>query len=85
MDKEQYNMSKGNTSAGLHSNMRKKLKNAMRRDYLQSPDRIMNQLKAHRAGKKTVVTIENPNKNETKFRYIRVDGKHIFKPASLAQ
>ena len=83
MDKENYNMSTGNTSAGLHSNVSKKVTKAMRRDYLQSPDRIMNQLRAHREGKKTVVTIENPNKNETKFKYIKIDGKHIFKPAAL--
>ena len=41
--------------------------------------RIMNQLKAHQAGKKTMVTIENPNKEQTDKKFIRVSGKDYFK------
>ena len=51
----------------------------MRKDYMQSMERIINQAKAHSKGKRTVVTMANPNKNETNKRYIRVDGKDYFK------
>lgn len=71
--------SKGYVSAGVNSNVNPKIRNAMRRDYMQSPDRILNQLKAFRAGKNVVVTIENPNKNETNKRFIRVNARDIWK------
>jgi hypothetical protein len=71
--------SKGNVSAGVHSNVSKDIRKAMRRDYLKSPERLINQLKAHRAGKRTMVTIENPNKTETDKPFIRVEGNLHFK------
>jgi len=46
---------------------------------MNSGERIINQLKAFKLGKKTMVTIENPNKEETNKRFIRVDGKYFFK------
>lgn len=70
---------KESASKGERPSVNKKIRNAMRRDTVASGDRLMNQLKAHKAGKKTVVTIENPNKNETNKRYIKVDGKHYFR------
>ena len=42
-------------------------------------DRIANQLKAFREGKKVMVTIENPNKNETNKRFIRVPASQVWK------
>lgn len=71
--------SKGYVSSGVNSNVNPKIRNAMRRDYMQSSERIMNQLKAFRAGKNVVVTIENPNKNETSKRFIRVNARDIWK------
>jgi len=42
-------------------------------------DRIMNQLKAHLEGKRVMLTIENPNKNETNKRMIRVPASTIWR------
>lgn len=63
----------------MTKSVNKKLQNAMRREYRNSPNRILNQLKAFRAGKNVVVTIENPNKEETNKRFIKVNGKDFFK------
>ena len=41
--------------------------------------RMMNQLKAFQKGKNVVLTIENPNKNETNKRFIRVNARDVFK------
>ena len=38
--------------------------------------RLLNQLNSWSKGKRTMVTIENPNKNETNKRFIRVEGNH---------
>ncbi len=64
--------SKGFISQGLR-------KSSMKTASKDPADRLMNQLKAHRAGKKTVVTIENPNKEQTDKKFIRVPGKEYFK------
>tara|TARA_R110002153_G_scaffold3244_19_gene15983 strand:+ start:18906 stop:19172 length:267 start_codon:yes stop_codon:yes gene_type:complete len=69
--------SQGNISLGVHSNVASNIKNAVRKAYLGSADRIINQMKAHRSGKNVMVTISNPNKNETNRSFIRV-------PASIA-
>lgn len=42
-------------------------------------DRIMNQLKAHLQGKRVMVTMANPNKNETNKPYIRVPAKDVWR------
>jgi len=73
--------SKGNVSAGIHSNVSKSVRRAMRADYLASGDRIINQRKAFDAGKNVMVTIPNPNPNETNKRFIRVNAKTIWKKA----
>ena len=39
----------------------------------------MNQLKAHLEGKRVMLTIENPNKNETNKRMIRVPASTIWR------
>ena len=44
-----------------------------------SLQRIINQAQAHNRGKKTMVTIANPNKNETNKRFIKVPGSEFFK------
>ena len=56
-----------------------KMKNSMRKDYLVSSMRVLNQQKAHYAGKRVMVTIENPNKGETNKRFIRVPSSTIWK------
>jgi hypothetical protein len=70
--------SKGKVSMGLRSSS---VKTASK----HPADRVMNQLKAFRAGKKVVVTIANPNKAETNKPFIRVNGKDWFKPESNLQ
>ena len=64
--------SKGLISAGIHSNVSKKVTNALRREYMASGERIINQLMAWKKGKNVVLTIANPNKNDTSRRFIRV-------------
>lgn len=69
-------------SKGIHSNVSNGTKRAMREAYLASGDRLINQRKAFDAGKNVMVTIKNPNENETNKRYIRVNAKHIWKKAA---
>jgi hypothetical protein len=79
MAKGKRSKGKHYTSAGVHSNVNSATKRAMRREYVQSGDRLMNQLKAFRAGKRVMVTIENPNKTETNKRFIRVEASTVWK------
>ena len=64
--------SNGFISQGLHSNVSKKTRNAVRKEYLASGERLINQRHAFDAGKNVMVTIPNPNTNETNKRFIRV-------------
>jgi hypothetical protein len=73
--------SKGFISQGIHSNVSKKVSNSMRRDYMASGERVLNQLAAWKKNKNVVVTIENPNKNETNKKYIRVNARDIWNSA----
>ena len=68
------------TSQGIHSTVSKSIRKAMRRDYMSSGDRFMNQMKALSQGRDVVFTIENPNKTETNKRFIkqRVSGKNYL-------
>lgn len=79
MAKGKKSSSKHYISTGEHSNVAKSTTKALRKQYLYSGDRIINQLKAFRAGKNVMVTIENPNKNETNKRFIRVPASTIWK------
>jgi hypothetical protein len=65
-------------SQGIHTGTSKSIRKAMRRDYLASGDRFMNQMKALAQGRDVVFTIENPNKAETNKRFIkqRISGKN---------
>jgi len=69
----------GKRSAGIHSTVNKKLLNAVRSEYLKSAERVMNQLAAHKRGKRVIVTIENPNKTETNKRFIKVPASTIWR------
>jgi hypothetical protein len=63
------------TSKGQRDSVSKELTKAVRKD--RSPlEHILNQLKHWSRGKRTMVTIPNPNKNETNKRFIRVEGNH---------
>lgn len=69
------------TSKGSMNSMNPKLKNSIRKDRPVG-DRLLCQLLAWEKGKRTMVTIENPNKNETNKRFIRVEGNdpRVFGP-----
>lgn len=71
--------SSGAVSAGIHSSLNRQMVNNIRRDYMETSDRIMNQLKAFRAGKKVMVTMDNPNKNETNKPRVRVNARDVWK------
>lgn len=80
MAKGKKSSGKKYVSKGEHSSVSKSTTRAIRKQYLDSGDRVINQLKAFRAGKRVMVTIENPNKNETNRRHIRVPASTIWKP-----
>ena len=63
---------KNYTSKGERSSVNKKITNAMRSDYMKSPDRMLNQQRALAQGKDIVMTIANPNREETNKRFIKV-------------
>lgn len=75
MSKKKGSNSSGKVSQGLR---RSSMKTSVRTPAI----RLMNQLKAHIAGKNTMVTIENPNKEQTDKKFIRVPGKNVFKNAT---
>lgn len=70
--------SKGFISQGIHSNVKRSVLKAMRQDYMASGDRLANQRAAWARGKNVVLTIENPNKNETNKRFIRVKARDLW-------
>ena len=67
-------------SKGERNNVSKDVSKALRRDYLQNDlARLNNQIDAFKRGKNVMVTIPNPNTNETNKRFIRVSAKDIWK------
>jgi len=58
-------------SKGELPNISKEIRKAVRRDYMASNMRIINQLDAMKKGKRVVFTIPNPNPNETNKRFIK--------------
>ena len=69
------------TSKGERRSVSQSVTKALRRDYIEFNyvDRINNQTEAFRRGKNVVVTIPNPNPNETNKRFIRVNAKDVWK------
>ena len=64
-------------SKGERSNVNKKVCNAMRSDTSQL-QRTINQREAWSRGKNVMVTIPNPNEQETNKRFIRVNAKDVW-------
>lgn len=64
-------------SKGERPNVTKSVSKACRRDYVESGQRMINQIKAFKAGKNVVMTIPNPNTNETNKRFVRVNAKDL--------
>ena len=55
---------------------------ATRRDYMKSADRMTNQLNAFLKGKRVMLTVPNPNTNETNKRFIRVPANTVWRSQS---
>ena len=70
--------SDGYTSMGLHSNVSKDTLKAMRKERSHL-DTMINKYDAFKKGKNVMLTIENPNKNETKKPFIRVPAKEQWR------
>ena len=62
-------------SKGQRDSVDKDTVKAVRRDRSYT-DKMLNKLKHWARGKKTMVTIPNPNKNETNKPFIKVEGNH---------
>jgi hypothetical protein len=69
-----HQVSKGERNSVARSTVK-----AMRRDYMQSSDRVNNQLAAFLRGKNVMLTMPNPNKNETNKRMIRVPATEVWR------
>jgi len=68
------------TSKGERRSVSKSVTKAVRRDYMNNDiERIRNQLDAFNNGKNVMLTIPNPNTNETNKRFIRVNAKDVWK------
>jgi hypothetical protein len=63
--------SKGFISQGIHSNVSASTRRAMRAGRSEA-DKFLNKQKAWLKGKNPWVTMENPNKEQTNKRFIRV-------------
>ena len=67
------------TSKGERRSLARDVVKATRRDYMKSGERGINQLAAFMRGKNVMLTIENPNKNETNKRFIRVPANTVWR------
>lgn len=56
----------------------KTLKNQQRRDHVENGSRALAQLAAWKQGKNVVLTIANPNTNETNKPFIRVPATQVW-------
>lgn len=65
-------------SKGERPNVTRSVSKALRREYLTSNSRFNNQIKAWRAGKNVMLTINNPDKKNTKERMIRVPAIDVW-------
>ena len=81
MAKGKKSSGKHYTSKGEHNNVSRWLKKACRKDYVEnrSVERAINQRNAFLKGRRVMLTIENPNKNETNKRFIRVPASEVWK------
>ena len=70
--------SKGFISQGQRPNYSRNIVNACRRDYVGSSGQQNAKVKAWRTGKRVMLTIDNPDKNNTKERKIRVPAIDVW-------
>ncbi len=70
--------STGFTSKGERRNVSKSIRKMCRKEYLANGDVLQNKLIAWKAGKNVMLTMPNPNKNETNKRFIRVKAALVW-------
>jgi len=66
-------------SKGERNSVARSTTKALRREYMQSSARSQNQLSAFLRGKNVMLTIPNPNTNETNKRFIRVPAREVWR------
>jgi len=66
-------------SKGERRSVNRSVTKAKRRDYMKSADRMTNQLSAFLKGKRVMLTVPNPNTNETNKRFIRVPANTVWR------
>jgi len=78
-------MAKGKRSSGKHytskgerPNVSRWVLNSLRRDYVGSNAELVNKVRAWRAGKNVMLTIQNPDKKNTKERMIRLPAIDVW-------
>ena len=67
------------TSKGERRSVSKQITKSIRKDFIESGQKIVHQAEAFRKGKKVMLTIPNPNKKESNKKYIRVDAWDVLK------
>lgn len=83
MAKGKKGSGKNYQSKGERPNVSRWAKKAARREYMaNSLARTLNQIDAWVQGKNVMLTIPNPNTNETNKRFIRVPAKEVWKTYS---
>ena len=70
--------STGYTSKGQRRNVSRSIQKMCRREYLENGNALQNKYEAWRAGKNVMLTMPNPNKNETNKRFIRVKANLVW-------
>jgi len=66
------------TSKGLVGNAYQHAAKSLRKEYRNSVERLNNQLAAFKRGRRVMITIPNPNTNETNKPYIRVNARDVW-------
>jgi hypothetical protein len=70
--------SKGFISQGQRPNYSRNIVNASRREYVGTQAQLNAKVKAWREGKRVMLTIDNPDKKNTKERKIRVPAIDVW-------
>lgn len=68
----------GKKSSGKHYTSKGERIGSMKTKVRDPAVRIMNQLKAYKEGRNVVLTVPNPNPNETHKRFIRVNARDVY-------
>ena len=79
MARKKGGKSSGFVSQGQRPNVSKRARKAARREYLSNDLAVvLNKYAAYAAGKRVMVTVPNPNANETSKRFIRVPASDVW-------